>query len=69
MHIADFGKAKNGAFGLLFQFFRVFDGLQETSLNAEGKLIEMIKAAGFNTVQSVTHFNIAFGMVELTKAT
>lgn len=69
MHIADFGKAKNGAFGLLFHFFRVFDGLQDTSLNAEGKLIEMIKAAGFNTVQSVTHFNIAFGMVELTKAT
>ena len=69
MHIADFGKAKNVASGLLLHFFRVFDGLQNTSVNAESKLIEMSKAAGFNTAQSVTHFNIVFGMVELTKAT
>ena len=69
LHIADFGKAKNGATRLLFHFFRFFDGLENTSVNAEGKLMEMIREAGFSNVQSLNNFNTAFGMVELIKAT
>lgn len=68
LHIADFGKAKNGATRLLFHFFRFFDGLENTSLNAKGKLMEMIREAGFSNVQSLNNFNTAFGMVELIKA-
>ena len=43
LHIADFGKAKNGATWLLFHFFGFYDGLENTFVNAEGKLMEMIR--------------------------
>ena len=69
LHIADLGKAKNGATRLLFHFFRFFDGLENTFVNAEGKLMEMIREAGFSNVQSLNSYNTAFGMVELIKAT
>ncbi len=68
LHIADFGKAKNLITRMLFHFFRFFDGLENTSINAEGKLMEMIKASGFNKVQSHKNINTAFGMVEFIKA-
>ena len=67
LHIADFGKGKKGA--TRFHFFRFFDGLENTFVNAEGKLMEMIREAGFSNVQSLNNFNTAFGMVELIKAT
>ena len=68
LHIADFGKAKNIFTQTLFHFFRFFDGLENTSVNAKGKLMEMIRTAGFNKVQSLKSFNTAFGMMELIKA-
>jgi ubiquinone/menaquinone biosynthesis C-methylase UbiE len=68
LHIADFGKPKNlytkAAFGLL----RRFDGVENTSVNAEGLLHDFIKGGGFKEVQITQSFNTAFGTVDLIKA-
>jgi ubiquinone/menaquinone biosynthesis C-methylase UbiE len=68
LHIADFGKPKNlytkAAFGLL----RRFDGVENTSVNAEGLLPHFIKGGGFKEVQITQSFNTAFGTVDLVAA-
>ena len=68
LHIADFGKPKNfytkAAFGLL----RRFDGVENTSVNAEGLLPNFIKGSGFAEVEIRRSFNTAFGTVDLIKA-
>lgn len=68
LHIADFGKPKNlytkAAFGVL----RRFDGVENTSVNAQGLLPDFIQDAVFAEVEIMQSFNTAFGTVDLLRA-
>lgn len=68
LHIADFGKAKNLYAKMAFGLFRRFDGLENTQVNAEGRLADFVKGGGFAEVEIVQSFNTAFGTVDLLKA-
>lgn len=69
LHIADFGKAKGRYAKFAFGLLRRFDGVENTSINAEGLLPDFIKIAGFKLVESTQSVNTVFGTVEFIRAT
>lgn len=68
LHIADFGKPKNLYTKTAFGLFRKFDGVENTSVNAEGLLPDFVKGGGFRDVEILQSFNTAFGTVDLLQA-
>lgn len=68
LHIADFGKPKNGYIKAAFGLLRRFDGVENTSVNAEGLLPEFISNSGYAEVEIFKSFNTAFGTIDLIKA-
>ena len=66
--IADFGKGKTLYAKIATELFKRFDGIESTSVNANGLLPEFIRAAGFKNVQHVRDYNTAFGTINLLKA-
>lgn len=65
VHIADWGKASNFFMRLMFHFVQFLDGYKTTNDNVKGRLPEIMRSAGFNTVNIVKHFNTALGTVEI----
>ena len=60
LHIADFGKARNIYSRLATELLRSFDGFENTRINAEGLLPQVISESGFNDVKILSHQNTAF---------
>ncbi|MEY4150129.1 MAG: hypothetical protein RL555_733 [Bacteroidota bacterium] len=65
VHIADWGKESNFLMRLMFHFVQLLDGYKTTNDNVKGRLPEIIRGAGFNTVNIVKHFNTTLGTVEI----
>lgn len=64
-HIADWGKASNMFMRLLFHLVQLLDGYKTTSDNAKGRLPEIMRSAGFNSVNITNSFNTVLGTVEI----
>ena len=67
--IADFGKPRTIYTKIAFGFFRRFDGKDNTQVNRDGRLPEFMANSGFSKVRVVSHFNTAFGTIDLIKGT
>ena len=69
LHIADWGKAKNGLMRSAFYLIQFLDGFKTTTDNVKGLLPAYIKQAGFNEVLTTREFQTVFGTLALYKAT
>lgn len=63
--VADFGRPVNFYQKLAFGLLRRFDGIDNTQVNAEGRLPDFIRAGGFNNVELVTSYKTIFGSIDL----
>lgn len=68
LHIADWGKPKNGLMRFAFFFVQLLDGFATTTDNVKGFLPEFIRKAGFGLVLEVTQFQTIFGAISLYRA-
>lgn len=68
LHIADFGKPHNLYTRLVTLPFRYFDGADRTGPNLDGRLPELLRAAGFTTVTADEDWTTAFGTLTFVRA-
>lgn len=68
LHVADWGKAGNGAMRGLFFAIQLLDGFSNTQDNVEGRLIELFEKAGFAEVSQRQSFSTLFGTLALYSA-
>lgn len=68
LHIADFGKSRTLYTKVAFGLLRRFDGVENTSVNAEGLLPQYIENGGFQEAAVLQSFNTVFGTVDLIRA-
>ena len=68
LHVADWGKAGNGAMRGLFLAIQLLDGFSNTRDNLEGRLIELFEDAGFAEVAQRQSFSTLFGTMALYSA-
>ena len=69
LHIADWGKAKNGLMRAAFYSIQLLDGFETTKDNVKGLLLTYLSQAGFKEVQITQEFQTLFGTLALYKAT
>ena len=67
VHIADWGKSRNIFMRMLFHIVQLLDGYKTTKDNVQGKLPDIIRQAGFKTIEITHHFNTILGTVEVFK--
>lgn len=67
LHIADWGLPNNSLMKFTSCFVQMLDGVKTTSDNFEGHLPELIKEAGFESVEETSKFNTVFGTIRLYK--
>ena len=66
--IADYGHQKSWLFKKLFRLtVQALDGVENTSLNAQGILPELMKKAGFETVKEVFRVTTFTGVISIYK--
>lgn len=65
IHIADWGKASNKLMRLMFNVVQILDGYKTTNDNVQGKLMQIMKEAGFKKVEITDQINTALGTVEI----
>lgn len=68
LHIADWGKAKNGLMRFLFYSVQLLDGFETTTDNVYGLLPTYIAETGFLNVKTNKHYNTIFGTLSLHSA-
>jgi ubiquinone/menaquinone biosynthesis C-methylase UbiE len=68
LHIADWGKAKNGLMRSAFFMVQLLDGFKTTTDNVNGLLPKYIAQAGFKEVVKTKEFQTIFGTLTLYKA-
>ncbi len=68
LHIADWGEARNRLMRLAFLGVQLLDGFETTSDNVQGRLIPLMKEAGFMYVQETHHEMTVFGTLSLYRA-
>lgn len=68
LHIMDFCKPQTTWDKLTFAFFRRFDGVENTQVNADGLLPAFVSDAGFGQVEESAFFTTIFGSVSLIAA-
>lgn len=68
LHVADWGKAGNGAMRGLFLAIQFLDGFSNTRDNVAGRLIELFENAGFVEVSQQQTFSTLFGTMALYSA-
>ena len=68
LHVADWGKAGNGAMRGLFLAIQLLDGFSNTQDNVAGRLIELFENAGFVEVAQRQSFSTLFGTLALYSA-
>ena len=68
LHIADWGKAKNGLMRSAFFLVQLLDGFKTTTDNVNGLLPTYIAQSGFKEVLKTKEFQTIFGTLALYKA-
>lgn len=68
LHIADWGKAKNGLMRSAFLMVQFLDGFKTTTDNVNGLLPTYIAQSGFKEVLKTKEFQTIFGTLALYKA-
>lgn len=69
LHLADFGALSSPLDRALFMVtVRVFDGIEQTRANVEGRLPAMLQAGGLVEVRERSRLRVAFGRVALYSA-
>lgn len=68
LHIADWGKAKNGLMRSAFLMVQLLDGFKTTRDNVKGLLPQYMSRAGFTEVSKTREFQTVFGTLALYKA-
>jgi SAM-dependent methyltransferase len=65
LHIADWGKPADPLMGVLARGIALLDGAEVTADNLEGRLPELVRAAGFPNVAEGAAFRTPFGVLRL----
>ncbi|MGE0682512.1 MAG: class I SAM-dependent methyltransferase [Candidatus Binatia bacterium] len=68
LHIADWGKAQNPLMRLAFLGVQLLDGFQTTADNVYGRLIPLMREAGFASVAETHHAMTPLGTLSLYRA-
>ena len=68
LHVVDWGKPANALLAAAFSLVRSIDGRENTSDNAEGRLPELFREAGFEDVVEVTRYATIYGSLYLHRA-
>ena len=66
--LADWDRPHNPLMWIAFFFVRVFDGFENTRVNARGRIMEFIDAAGFQGVRRTHRYMTIFGTLSLWTA-
>ena len=69
LHVADWGKPANPLMWLVAQGVRLLDGAERTRVNLEGRLPDLMRAAGLVDVAETEQWSTAFGTLSLYRAT
>ncbi len=67
-HVADWGRASNVVMRALFLSIQSLDGFANTQDNVEGRVVELMQAAGFCEVSERETFSTVFGTLALYRA-
>ena len=68
LHLADWGKAQNAVMRAAFLGVQLLDGFENTRDNVEGRLVNMMRDSGFETVEETSHEMTVFGTLSLYRA-
>jgi ubiquinone/menaquinone biosynthesis C-methylase UbiE len=68
LHVADFTRPSDPVMWTLFWTVRLFDGLEQTSANAAGRLPALFEEGGFSAVAERDRFRTAVGTLALYEA-
>jgi ubiquinone/menaquinone biosynthesis C-methylase UbiE len=68
LHVCDWGRPSNVALRLSFGFVRMLDGLEVTRDNAQGRLPQMMREAGFTEVGVSSTLDTALGTLDFLVA-
>lgn len=68
LHVADWGKARNGLMRLAFLPVQLLDGFPQTRDNVAGRLPEFIAQAGFEEAAETASYDTVFGTLSLYRA-
>jgi ubiquinone/menaquinone biosynthesis C-methylase UbiE len=68
LHVADWGKAQNLPMRVAFLLVQMLDGFTTTADNVRGLLPELIRAAGFESVQESVRYITIVGTLSLYEA-
>jgi ubiquinone/menaquinone biosynthesis C-methylase UbiE len=68
LHACDWGRPSNAALRLSFSFVRILDGFEVTRDNAQGRLPQMMKVAGFTGVAVTSTLNTPLGTLDFIVA-
>lgn len=68
LHVADWGRPRDPVIGAAFFGLRVLDGFSNTRDHAEGRIPELIRAAGFESAEVWDRLRTPFGSLELIRA-
>ena len=68
LHVADWGKARNGMMHVAFLLVQLLDGFDTTTENVRGALPHVFAAAGFEDVRQSAQYATLFGSLTLYQA-
>lgn len=68
LHVCDWGRPSNFVLRLSFSFVRILDGFKVTRDNAQGRLPQMMKEAGFTDVAVTSTLNSVLGTLDFLVA-
>ena len=68
LHVADWGKATNPVMAALFCLVRLLDGFANTRDHARGRLAEILRSAGFESVELRDNLSTPLGTMTLLSA-
>lgn len=68
LHLADWGEAQNRVMRAAFLAIQLLDGFETTTDNVQGRLVPMMEAAGFESVEETAREMTLFGTLSLYRA-
>ena len=68
LHVADFSRPHNAYTRIAAWLFQFFDGPERVAANLEGRLPELLRAAGFDAVETTDEWTTLFGTLAFFRA-
>lgn len=68
LHVADWGRPSSPLMRALFLAIQSLDGFANTQDNVDGRLVELMRSAGFSEVLELETFSTVFGTMALYRA-